>query len=129
MPVVAASILVGLTWGGWHAMDFLMNNWTNGPGYWAGFAVYISGTSMVIGWLFMRSGGNIGIAILAHFGANIVNFFTPMWEDYDGSLLPAFLFIGSLWGTGLLLVLLDPRMRRAEKDFASERLESGEDLA
>ncbi|ANM30062.1 hypothetical protein ABI59_11490 [Acidobacteria bacterium Mor1] len=128
VPGGVACFLVGLTWSGWHAMDFLVDSWPNGPGYWAGFTAYVTGGSMLIGWLFTRSGGNVGIAILAHFGANFVAIYTSVWDLYDGRPVSAFLFVGLIWLVSLLVVWLDPRMRRAEPDGMSERLEPGEDL-
>lgn len=107
-PVFISSFLVGLVWGAWHMMDFLMGNWPATFSVVALFFTYITGTSVVIGFIYKMGKGSVLVAILAHFSANITNFFTPVWDDAAGFIVPG-IFIGLIWvvaiGLGLKEVM------------------------
>ena len=119
MPVFLGSLIVGLTWGTWHGMDFLMGNWPQEPFNVFIFFIYIVGVSVIIGEVYTRAGGNVAIAMIAHFGANIVNFFIPVWK-IDAGLETPFIFLGLLWVTSLMILLI-----RILSWFRSRKTQSG----
>jgi membrane protease YdiL (CAAX protease family) len=94
--VFVASIVVGLTWGMWHLMDFLMGNWLFEPFTVAVFFLYIVGVSLVSGFFYELSGGSVIVAMIVHFSANFVNSFFPIWRLETGVLSPL-LYIGLIW--------------------------------
>lgn len=107
-----ASLSVGLVWGSWHGFDFLLGNWTFSWTTFGGYPLFIISNSIIIGWLFKCSGESVWVAMLAHFGSNCVNFFTPVFEEYHGSALPAVLYIGGLCSVACLLPLVRLRCAR-----------------
>jgi len=102
-----ASVIVGFIWGSWHTMDFIMGNWSYSFEVLLIFFAYIIGSSVIIGYLYQKSKGSIAIAILAHFGANCVNFFLPVWKQ-DAGWETAIIFISMLWVVGILMALIHP---------------------
>lgn len=94
--VFGASLFVGLIWGTWHTMDFLMGNWPANTFFVSVFYLYIIACAMLIGYLYTYSNGNVFIAMLGHFSANAVNFFTPIWQNEEGLITPS-IYIGLLW--------------------------------
>ncbi len=108
--VFLASLLTGLVWGGWHGMDFLMGNWPSDIFNVLVFFAYITGTSILIGYLYQWSGRSVFVAMLAHFSANIVNFFLPVWNTNAGLTTPL-IFVGLLWLTALILLVIELRSK------------------
>ncbi|MCB1023694.1 MAG: CPBP family intramembrane metalloprotease [Acidobacteria bacterium] len=103
LPVLVGSILVGITWGMWHGMDFLMGNWSSQFWVVCLFFFYIVGVSIMIGEIYVSSGGNLIIAMLAHFSANVVNFFLPVWHNDAGTKTPI-IYISVIWLCVFMLV-------------------------
>lgn len=102
--VFAASFIVGLTWGAWHMMDFLMGRWLFEPYVVIVFFVYITAVSLIVGLFYKWSGGSVFVAMLVHFSANIVNFFIPIWLLEPGLLTPL-IFIALTWLLTMILFL------------------------
>ncbi len=100
MPTIVASLFVGLTWGTWHMMDFLMGNWPSSISMVSLFYAYIMGSAVLIGGIYTRSGGSILIAMFAHFGVNAASDFMPLWTSQAGWRTPL-LFIVLIWLVGL----------------------------
>ena len=99
-PVFVASLFVGLVWGTWHTMDFYMGNW---PFSWLNVAAmyaYITGVSIVIGGLYTHFRASIFVAMLAHYSANAISGFTPVFSLDQGYLTPI-IFIGLIWTCAL----------------------------
>ncbi len=101
-PISISSFFVGLVWGSWHMMDFLMGNWPASVIFISLFFAYITGASLVIGFIYELSGGNVFIAMLAHFSVNAVVFFTPVWQNEAGLVTPI-LFIILIWVVAVVL--------------------------
>ena len=102
--VFAASMLVGITWGSWHMMDFLTGNWLFEPMTVGVFFFYITGVSILVGLFFNWSGGSVFVAMIVHFSSNLVNFFIPLWLLEPGVLTPL-IFVGLIWVIVVILFL------------------------
>jgi len=63
--VFTASVLVGVLWGLWHAL-----NYSKGPIYLSFFVLSLLASSVVIAWLLRDSDFNVVIATLFHFAVN-----------------------------------------------------------
>lgn len=109
--VFLASLITGLVWGGWHSMDFLMGNIPSDLFSVSIFFAYIVGTSIVVGYLYKWSGGSIFVAMLAHFSANMVSSFLPVWNLEAGVTTPL-IFIGLLWLVSLICLIFELRRKR-----------------
>jgi membrane protease YdiL (CAAX protease family) len=100
-----ACVIVGVVWGCWHYPDFLLENWNTSIGSQVGFFFITVGASIIIGWLFRQTGETVFIAMLAHFGANIVFTFSPIFNIYeDGSRMTITLYIVLVWVAVLLII-------------------------
>lgn len=121
--VFLASLITGIVWGTWHGMDFLMGNWPSDTFNVLVFFTYIVGTSIVIGYLYECSGRSIFVAIVAHFSANIVNFFLPVWNTNAGLTTPI-IFVGLLWLTALVLLVFELRKKRFSQRLSSYKAET-----
>ncbi len=105
-----ASFLVGIVWGTWHGFDFLLGNWTlTWTSFW-GYPPFIISNAVIIGWVYKNGRQSVFLAMLAHFSSNCVNFFMPVFEEYNGSALPAILYIGGLCLLSLILPVFDMSM-------------------
>lgn len=118
--VFSASLLVGLIWGAWHYMDFLMGNWAMTTKTQLLFMIYILATAVIIGWIYVNT-KSIFMAMLAHFGANIVNFFIPLWNNYGNSNLPVYFYISLLWGIILIILFVTGSNLQHRKSDGHER--------
>ncbi len=105
-----ASILVGGVWGTWHSFDFMIGNWTFTLPLFCSFILYLISISIIICYLYEKSGQNIVIAILTHFSANALVSFTPLWKS--GSK-PVFIYIGFLIIAATILVVLANKNARS----------------
>jgi len=103
MGVFLASLLTGLVWGSWHSMDFLMGNWPTDYFSITVFFLYITATSIIIGGIYVLSGGSVFIAMLVHFSANVVNFLLPVWKMESSELTPL-IYIGLLWVAAFMVL-------------------------
>jgi CAAX protease family protein len=102
---VYACVIVGLVWGSWHYPDFLLGNWDASIGSQLGFFAFTISASIFIGWLFIQTNENVFIAMLAHFGANIVFTFSPIFYVYeDRGYTSIFLYIGLVWLVVLVII-------------------------
>jgi len=100
-----ACVIVGLVWGSWHYPDFLLGNWETNLSSQLSFFAFIIAASIYIGWLFIQTGENVFIAMLAHFGANIVFTFSPIFNIYEeGSFLTIALYISLVWVVAFTLI-------------------------
>ena len=104
--VFVSSLLVGLAWGTWHTMDFLMGNWAGGIYFVALFFAYIVGSSIIIGALYEWSGGVVLVAMAGHFSANAASTFLPLWSDAAGMRTPI-VFLVLIWCVALGIGLRD----------------------
>jgi membrane protease YdiL (CAAX protease family) len=118
--IFLASVLTGLVWGGWHGMDFLLGNWPTDTLSILIFFAYIIGTSIVIGYLYCWSKGSIFVAILAHFSANVVNSFLPVWKTNAGIITPL-IFVALLWLTALILLACELKNRYRDGHWLKSR--------
>ncbi|MCE7992620.1 MAG: CPBP family intramembrane metalloprotease [Roseivirga sp.] len=109
--VFLASLITGVIWGGWHSMDFLMGNYPADTFTVLVFLAYIIATSIVIGNIYKWSGGSIFVAILAHFSANMVNSFLPIWNEEAGMTTPL-IFVGLLWLLSVILLAIELFQKR-----------------
>ncbi len=117
---VYACILVGLVWGTWHYPDFLLGNWETTIYSQLSFFTFIIAASIIIGWLFIQTEENVFIAMLAHFGANIVFTFSPIFNIYEeGSFTTISLYIGFVWVV-VFLIVWKFGMNLQRKDFVEE---------
>ena len=114
-----SSVIVGLVWGSWHGFDFLLGNWTFSFPEIFGYPLYIISTSIIVGFAFDRSGKSVLMAMIAHFGANIVNFFTPVFQEYGGSVMPAVYYLAGLLLTAFILRLFGGTQNSADDPLAS----------
>lgn len=101
-----AAIVVGLVWACWHGMDYLIGNWASEPKLIGLFIYYTITLSIIIAWFYNRSGGNVLIAMMGHFGANVTNYYMPLWKDF-GSNLPVIVFLAFLGIICFSLFFLD----------------------
>ncbi|MEZ5345703.1 MAG: CPBP family intramembrane glutamic endopeptidase [Pyrinomonadaceae bacterium] len=124
-PSFLASILVGTTWGAWHGMDFLMGNWSSQVWMVCLFFVYIVGVSVIIGEIYVLSRGSVFIAMLAHFSANVVNFFSPVWRVEAGTKTPL-IFISLIWISAVVLVFAGKRMSLRRNNAGTEKSKKAE---
>lgn len=71
MGGIAASLVVGLGWAGWHAMMFVLA----GLPWWSvlAFVPFFVAGSLCFTWLWNRTGGSSFIAVLAHVGTHLDN--------------------------------------------------------
>lgn len=104
-----ASIIVGGVWGTWHCFDFIIGNWTFTIPLFCSFILYLISISIIICYLYEKSGQNITIAILTHFSANALISFTPLWRSGTEAV---FIFIGFLILGATILVLLSGKDTR-----------------
>jgi uncharacterized protein len=65
LPVLAASLLVGLLWGLWHAL-----NYSKGTIYLSFFVLSLLASSVIMAWLLRDTDFNVVIATLFHFAVN-----------------------------------------------------------
>lgn|GEM_PF-3500274 len=115
--IFLASLVTGLVWGGWHCMDFLLGNWPSGTFNIILFFAYITGVSIVIGGLYALSKGSVAVAIIAHFSANMVNFFLPVWNNQAGTKTPI-VFIILLWLVAFIVLAIDiNRYRKLNQSY------------
>ncbi len=102
---IYACVIVGLVWGSWHYPDFLLGNWETSISSQLSFFSFIIAASIIIGWLFIQTDENVFIAMLAHFGANIVFTFSPIFNIYEeGSFMTISLYIGLVWVVAFIIV-------------------------
>ena len=114
LPNTLSSAVVGIVWGAWHTMDFLMGNWPASYFFVTIFFLYIIGVSVVIGAIYHFSGGSVFIAMLAHFSANVVNFFIPIWQQEAG-LITASIYVGATWVVVIILLIYELKVRYKRK--------------
>ena len=82
-----------------------MGNWDNRISVQISFFTFIIAASIFIGWLFIQTGENVFIAMLAHFGANVVFTFSPIFNIYeDGSYLTIAMYIGLTWLAVIVII-------------------------
>lgn len=86
-----ASVVVGLVWAAWHATqyldpDFADSNGGRSPLAVGSFVVTAVSVSVVITWVFLRTGGSILIAVLVHNGVNVTQAATnDFFPGFDAS--------------------------------------------
>ena len=75
-----ASLIVGVSWAGWHLPLFL-SNWSGMAqiplGWWA---IRIVGTSVIMTWLYNRTGESIWGVTVFHVGSNVWAAWTGVWS-------------------------------------------------
>lgn len=99
-----ASLAVGVVWAAWHAFDLVRRPDRFQLDDYGLFALYVVATSGVLGWIWNRSRGSVSVAIVGHFGANVVNFFVPMgdaWVPYFAVLAATPVVLLALFGPSL----------------------------
>lgn len=112
---LAATLIVGVLWGAWHLPLFL-TEWGGGPHVaWTVPVQFVATAvlfSVVMTWVFNKSGESMPLVMLLHCGVN--NFFSVAWSDMFPSLsgadvAHAFL-LASLAGALILLVATRGRL-------------------
>jgi uncharacterized protein len=63
---VAAGLLLGIIWAGWHGPTFLLDSQSDSTLPFAGFAVLTIATSVIIAWVYVGSGGSVLLCALFH---------------------------------------------------------------
>ncbi|MGH7726616.1 MAG: ACT domain-containing protein [Candidatus Eiseniibacteriota bacterium] len=79
-PVRASAIVVGLLWAAWHIPNFLTPGYPHFGMPFAPFAVLVTAYSVLFTWLFLRTGGNLTVAVAFH---AVLNLFTLGGVDPD----------------------------------------------
>lgn len=98
IQAVYSCVIVGLVWGSWHYPDFILGNWNTSNSAQVSFFFFTIGCSIIIGWLFIQTNENVFIAMLAHFGANVVFTFSPVFKSYgENSFITIGFYIGLVW--------------------------------
>ena len=106
--VFTSSVLVGLVWGVWHARDRVLHPGRFEQAGLAWFFVLIVAASVVIGWIFDWTSESLLAAMTAHFGANAVFHFLPIFVGdergtariYTALVCGAALVLGAIGGVG-----------------------------
>ena len=106
-PLVGTLILSGL-WALWHFPLFL-TEWGAGLGGFnltaaATFTAFCVAISIVITWVFNKTGGSLPLAILVHVSNN--NFATVLWFAMFTTLAPQKALTGALVGFGVMALIL-----------------------
>lgn len=82
-----AALIVGILWAGWHVPLFL-SNWsgmTQIPfGWWA---LRIMATSVIMAWLYNRTGGSLWAVTVFHVGSNVWASWTGVWSHWIETLV------------------------------------------
>lgn len=75
------SVGVGLTWGLWHGRSLITepDAYRGEPYLW--FMLLVVGSSVILGWIWNHTRGSVLLAMIGHFGANVVFSFFPMGSD------------------------------------------------
>ena len=107
-----ASAIVGLIWATWHYRDFLMGDWSREQNGVLWFYVITINASIIIGWFTWRAKGNIIIAMLGHFGANVVFSFFPIFKTM--SYTSAYFYIGAIGIMAVLLLVFEGLFKRTQ---------------
>jgi len=63
---LAASLVLGVVWAGWHAPTFLLGSESDSAVPYAGFVVLTIATSVIVAWLYVRTGGSVLLCALFH---------------------------------------------------------------
>jgi membrane protease YdiL (CAAX protease family) len=61
-----ASLVLGVVWAAWHAPLFLIADESDSALPYAGFAVLTVATSVIVAWLYVRTGGSVLLCALFH---------------------------------------------------------------
>jgi uncharacterized protein len=70
-PALAASVLLGLVWAGWHLPNFLLPGYPHRDLPFPAFAIAAVAYSVLLTWIHGRTGGNLTAAVLLHAGINL----------------------------------------------------------
>jgi membrane protease YdiL (CAAX protease family) len=97
---IRASVILGLLWAGWHL--FMLLAVGTAPIAYAIMLPYFVAGSVVFTWLYLRTNGNLLMAVLLHVGAHLSN---P--AQVEGSLTPLILSALSYVGLAALLLTFD----------------------
>ncbi len=118
MGLPAASVVLGVLWAAWHIPLFFS---TAGDTYGQSFPVYLVGVtalSVVLAWLYWRSGGSLILTMFAHAAINntkdiVPSVSTPSDSPWNLSASPiAWIAAGVLWLVAGALLL---QMRGAQR--------------
>jgi len=99
-----SSVAVGLTWSAWHARSIATDPERYGGSAFLWFVAYTVAVAVILGWLLNQTRGSVLLAMVGHFGANLVNFFAPM--NAAPAELNWKLFFGVLGVAAVVLVLV-----------------------
>lgn len=85
---VQACLLVGVVWWAWHIPMYLADGKANTAFDWALFLVTTLSLSLIVGWLYIRSGGSVLIATLFHTASNyaIFLFLRTLWHPVGDAM-------------------------------------------
>jgi membrane protease YdiL (CAAX protease family) len=99
---LAASLVVGVVWAGWHAPLFVLPGTIQGSLPPLVYVAQLLAMSVVLTWLTNAAGGSVVPAVLLHAGGNAVVNFYPVGGAAGGTTLLGF---GLLTGTVVLLAV------------------------
>ena len=107
-PAVFACMITGLVWGAWYYPDFIIGNWEYTNVAQVSLFSFTMAASIFIGWLFIQTDENVFIAMLAHFGANIVFTFSPLFKVYGdlNHVSISFYIMGLVWIAVILVAIV-----------------------
>jgi len=108
-----ASVILGVLWGSWHTMMFLMQGMT--PPLFALAMVNLVAGSFVFTWLYNRSGGSLLVAVVAHVGVHLDN---PA-HALPGNPAPFSVLTVAVSVAAVLLVLVDRKAWRGSPATAA----------
>lgn len=114
---VTASLIVGSCWWAWHATMFTLQGFN--AGHFALAFLLLTSGSVVYTWLYLRSGGGLSIAVVAHASAHLSNSNIVVPADS----LPFIVQTASVCLVALLLVLFERKTMRASVQVLEHGLE------
>ena len=78
---LAASLLIGILWAGWHIPIFFNPTWSSAETPFAWFLTNTIGLSIIMTWLYYKSSRSVFPVMLFHQATNIIWNYFPMPDD------------------------------------------------
>jgi membrane protease YdiL (CAAX protease family) len=103
-PVVVCTI-VGIGWAVWHTPMYFIEGWGGNDQPFVWLLIYCIPLSMILTWLFYKSGRSIIPVMLLHAGTNVVFRYFPMESKIFDSVADEFTLIKTIVYTIFALIL------------------------